>query len=77
MENEVAYKLGPEIEPMAAKTEESLSDPTIPEPSPATPTPNSRKTAAPQPRDEASPSRGPHWRDINLSSFEYPETPFK
>jgi hypothetical protein len=37
-EDEVAYKLGPEIEVTEDKTEESPGDPVIPEPPPAAPT---------------------------------------
>ena len=59
-EDKVAYKLGPEIELTEAGTEEPLSDPTVPKPSLAALTPDSRKTAASQPRDEAGPSREPH-----------------
>ena len=60
-----------------AGTEESLSDPTILKLPPAVPTPDIRKAATPQPRTEAGPSREPYCRDIDMSSFEYPETPFK
>ena len=60
VEDEVTYKLGPEVEPTEAKTEQSLSDRAVPVPPPATPTPDSRKTVVPQPRDEACPSREPH-----------------
>ncbi len=59
-EDDVAYKLGPEIEQMEAKPKASLSDPTVPEPPHAALTPDPRTTAAPQPRDEAGPSREPH-----------------
>ena len=59
-----------------AGTEDS-SDPAIPEPPHAAPTPESKKPALPPPRQEARPSKEPHWRDIDLSFFEYPETPFK
>lgn len=59
-EDEVAYKLGPEIKPTEAGIEESLSDPTVLELPHALPTPDSRKTTAPQFRDEASPSKEPH-----------------
>jgi hypothetical protein len=77
VEDEVAYKLGPEFEVRESGTEESSGDPVIPEPPPAAPTPDSRTTAAPQPRNEDGSSREPQWKDIDLSSFEFPETPFK
>ena len=75
--DEVTYKPAPEIKQMEAATEELLSDPTVLELPPVAATPVSRRPAAPQTREEAGPSREPHWRDIDLSSFEYPETPFK
>ena len=76
-EDKVVYKLGPEVELTKVGTVESLSNPAVLEPPPAAPTPDSRRAATPQPQNEAGPSRVPHWRDIDLSSFEYPETPFK
>ena len=76
-EDVVVYKLGPEVELTEAGTEESLSDLAVPEPPPTAPTPDSRRAATPQPQNEAGPSRVLHWRDIDMSSFEYPETPFK
>ena len=76
-EDEVAYKLGPEVELTKAEIEESLNDRAIPQPPLAKPAPDSKKTAVPQPWDEACPGREPHWRDTNLCSFEYMETPFK
>jgi hypothetical protein len=36
-----------------------------------------RKATAPQPRNEAGPNRKQSWRDIDLSTWELPETPFK
>lgn len=72
-EDEVAYKLGPDIEIMEAEIEESLSKPVIPKPPLAAPTPDLRKTAAPQPQSDAGPSREISWRDIDLSSFEFPK----
>ena len=65
------------IEITEAGTKESLSDPVIPKPPFAALILDSRKTTAPQPRNEASPSREPQWRDINMSFFEFLETPFK
>ena len=76
-EDEIIYKLGSEVELTEAGMEESSSDPAVPKPPPTVPTPNVRRAATPQPQTEASPSREPHWRDIDLSSFEYLETPFK
>ena len=75
-EDEVVYKLGPEIEVTEAGTEDS-SDTAVPEPPPASPTPKSRKPASLPPRQEAKPSREPQWRYIDLSAFEFPEAPFK
>ena len=49
-EDEVVYKLGPDVELTEAGTKESLSDPAVPEPPPAAPTPNVRRAATPQPR---------------------------
>ena len=49
VEDEVAYKLGPEVEPTEAETKESLSDRAVLEPPSAAPTPDSRKTNVPQP----------------------------
>ena len=60
-----------------AGTEESLIDPVVLEPPPIAPTLDPRRITTPQPRDEAGPSREPHWKDIDLSFFEYLETPFK
>ena len=76
-EDDVVFKLGPNVELTEAGTEESLSDPAIHEPSPAARIPEVRRVATPQPWTEAGPSRELHWRDIDLSSFEYPETPLK
>ena len=76
-EDKVAYKLGPDSEAKEAGTEKLLSNPVVPEPPPTAPAPEPRKMVAPQPRNEAGPSMELHWRDIDLSSFEYPETPFK
>ena len=58
--DEVVYKLGLDVELTEAGTEESLSDPTVPEPPPAAPTPKVRRAATPQPRTKAGPSREPH-----------------
>jgi hypothetical protein len=59
VEDEVAYKLGPEFEVREARTEESSGNPVIPEPPPAATAPDSRTTAALQPRNEAGSSREP------------------
>jgi hypothetical protein len=52
-EDKVVYKLGPKVK----ITEESSEDPVIPEPPPSAPTPETRRAAAPQPRNEAGPNR--------------------
>lgn len=57
--------------------EESLSDPTVPELPPVANTPGSKKKATYRTKEGTSPSREPNWRDVVLSSFEYPEAPFK
>ena len=75
-EDKVAYKLGPEPKATEAGTEESLSDPVVLEPPPVVFILKPRTMVVPQPQHETRPSREPHWRDIDLSSFEYPETPF-
>ena len=75
-EDEVVYKLGPEVEITEAGTKK-LSDHAVLETPLVAPTPDSRKPTAPEPRQEAGPSKEPHWRDIDMSSFEYPEPPFK
>ena len=43
----------------------------------AAPIPETRKAATLQPQNEANPSKEQPWRDIDLSTFELPETPFK
>ena len=57
-EDEVVYKLGPEVEMTEAETKKS-SDHAVPETLPTAPTPDSRKPTAPQPRQEARPSKKP------------------
>ena len=74
--DEFSYKLAPEIEQTEAWTKVSLSDSSVSKLPPAAPTLDSKKTTASQPGDEVGPSREPHLRDIDLSSFEYLETPF-
>jgi hypothetical protein len=76
-EDEVTYKLGPKIEITEAGSDESSGYPVIPEPPPAAPIPETRRAATPQPRNEAGPSKEQPWRDIDLSTFELLETPFK
>jgi hypothetical protein len=88
-ENEVVYKLGPEVELMKAGTEESSEDPAAPEPLLPDPIPipalapafahvlETRRTAAPLPREEGGPTREQPWRNINPATWEPLETPFK
>src|SRR5450631_1045314 len=75
-EDEVVYKIGPEVEVAETGTEDS-SDTSVPEPPPVSSPPKVRKPASPPPRQEAGPSREIPWKDIDLSTFEFPETPFK
>ena len=58
-EDEVAYKLPPEIKLTEAGTEESLSDPTVPEPSPDVHVPEPQRPTAPPTRSEAGPNQKP------------------
>jgi hypothetical protein len=60
-----------------AETEESSEDPVIPEPPPSVSNPKTRKAPTPQSRNEAGPSREQPWKDIDPSTFELLETPFK
>jgi hypothetical protein len=79
-EDEVVYKLGPEVELTEAGTEESSEDLVAPEPplpdpiltsAPApSPVPEPRRAATPQPRHEASPTREQPWRNIEPSTWE-------
>ena len=75
-EDEVVYKLGPEVE-MAETGMEDSSDITIPEAPPASPPPKVRKPTSPPPRPEAEPSQEIPWKDIDQSTFKFPEAPFK
>lgn len=59
-EDEVAYKLASAVEQTEAGTEKSLNDPTVPELPHAAPTPDSRRTTAPQTQEDAGPSWEPH-----------------
>ena len=63
-EDKVVYKLGPEVE-MAETGMEDSSDTTVPEPT------------SPPPQPEAGPNWEIPWKDIDLSTFEFPEAPFK
>jgi hypothetical protein len=54
--------------------EELLGDFVIPEPSLAVPIMNSKRVATPHPRNKAGPNREQPWKDINMSSSEFPET---
>jgi hypothetical protein len=85
---EVAYK----VRPVVADSSTS-SDPIIPEAPPSSPgspppmrapspAPSSRRPASPppppqQPHPEAGPSRTSPWRNVDLSSWDFPENPFK
>ena len=75
-EDEVVYKLDLEVEVAETGTQDS-SDTVVPEPPPSSPNPKIRKLASPPSRQEAGPSREVPWRDINLSTFEFPDAPFK
>ena len=75
-ENEVVYKLGPEVE-MAEIGLEDSNDTAVPEPPPASPPPKVQKPTSLPPRQEAGPNREISWKDIDLSTFEFPEVPFK
>jgi hypothetical protein len=90
-EDEVAYKLGPEVVLEESGSEESFEghaalEPTIPDlvlvPAPA-PAPSSarvletRRAPTPRPRDEGAPTREQPWRNINPTTWEPPEHPFQ
>ena len=77
--DEVVYKLGPEAEAADTGTEDS-SDPAVPEEPPVSPTPSFWKPTSPPllpPHSDAGPSREAHWRDVDLSAWNFPEAPFK
>jgi hypothetical protein len=76
-EDEVVYKLGPEIEVMEAATEELTSNLIIFAPPMVGSTLESRKMVAFEPPNEAGPNREPQWKDIDLPSFEFSKTLFK
>ena len=65
VEDEVVYKLGPEVEMEETGTEDS-SDTAVPEPTPASPPLKVQKPTSPPPRPEAGPYREIPWKDINL-----------
>lgn len=69
--DKVAYILMLDVEPTEAGTEELLSDLAIVH------VPKSQRPAALSIRSKAGRSRETPWRDIDLSSFEYPKTSFK
>ena len=75
-EDEVVYKITPEVEVPETGTEDS-SDTAVPEPPPVLSPPKVRKPTSPPARQEAGPSREVPWKDIDLSTFEFPEAPFK
>jgi hypothetical protein len=76
-EDEAMYKLGPEVETTEAGTEESSEDLVIPEPPPFAPTLETRRAATPQPNNKVGPNREQPWKDIDLTTWELPEIPFK
>ena len=77
--DEVVYKLGPEAKVARTRTEDS-SDPAVPEEPPVAPTPRVRKSTSPPPRPphrEVEPNQKVFWRDVDLSAWDFLETPFK
>ena len=72
----MVYKLGPEVEIMETGIKDS-SDTAVPEPPPTSPPPEIRKSASPPPQHDAGIHREVPWRNIDLSTFEFPEAPFK
>ena len=75
-EDKMVYKLGPEVGMAETGTEDS-SDTAILEPPPASPPPKVRKPASPPPCQETESSQKIPWNDIDLSTYEFPEAPFK
>ena len=61
-EDEVVYKLGPEVEVAETGTEDS-SDTAVPEPPPASPPPKVQKPTSPSSRQETGTSQEIPWRD--------------
>ena len=76
-EDEVVYKLGPEVKIRGAGTKESLEDLVVPEPPPFASVPKTRRAATPQPRQEVGPNREQPSKDIDLSNFELPKIAFQ
>ena len=76
VKDEVVYKLGLEVEIAETGTEDS-SDTAVLEPPPASPPPKVRKQTSPPPRQEAGTNQEVPWKDIDLSTFGFPEAPFK
>ena len=68
-EDEVMYKLGPDVNIMEAETEESSEDPVIPKPPPFAPVPETRIATTPQPHHKAGPIRHQPLKDIDLAIF--------
>ena len=78
-EDEVVYKLGPEVEVVETGTEDS-SDTAVTEPAPTSPTPKIRKPTSPPPPppgQEAGPSREALWKDVDMSTWDFLETPLQ
>ena len=55
-EDEVVYKLGPDVEATEFGTEESSGDPAVPELPPFVPVPEPRRAITPQPRHDGGPT---------------------
>jgi hypothetical protein len=88
-ENEMVYKLGPEVELTEARTEESSKDHVAPEPRLLDPihvlapvpalahVQKTKRIATSWPRDEGGPTTKHPWRNINPVTWEPPEVFFK
>ena len=72
----MVYKISLEIKVAETGIEDS-SNTAVPEPPPVSSPLKVRKPASPPPRQEAGPSREIPWKDIDLSTFKFPEPPFK
>jgi hypothetical protein len=85
--DEVTYKIRPLVADSSTSSDSIISEAP---PSPRSPppmrapssAPSSRRTVSPpppphQPQTEAGPSRTSPWRNVDLSSWDFPETPFK
>ena len=57
--------------------EETSGDPSVFEPSIFVPVWEPRRATTPQPRHDVGPSHTQPWRDIDLSNFKLPKTPFQ